>query len=125
MTVHQIAEVPERIWLGTKKPARQWKAQYNVAGWINVMSGEGTYTLAVTYKDARGLQQVVVDSGYSSGSGALLLSNRVTLEFQGKASTMAVVLKTPNAAARFSVDELYLQDAMEKQGTQRKLVSAY
>jgi len=125
MAEHQIAEVPERIWLAGKKIAKVWNAQYNVAGWINVISGEGSFSLIARYQDANGIQEVVIDTAASSGSGALLLSNKAAFRFSGKAKNMVLVLKTPGKAARFSVEELYMQDAQTAQGVQGKLVAAY
>lgn len=125
MAEHQIAEVPERIWLAGKKVAKAWSAQYNVAGWINVISGEGDFSLVARYQDASGAKEVVIDTATASGPGALLLSNKVAFRFSGKAKNMVLLLKTPNAATRFSVDELYMQDVQAAQSAQNKLVAAY
>lgn len=125
MAEHQIAEVPERIWLAGKKTAKSWSAQFNVAGWINVVNGAGNFTLVARYVDAGGVKEVVVDTASSTGAGALLLSNKVMFQFAGKAKNMVLVLKTPSPAARFSVDELYMQDVQAGQSSQNKLVAAY
>lgn len=125
MAEHQIAEVPERIWLAGKKVAKTWSAQYNVAGWINVISGQGSFSLVARYQDTEGVKEVVIDSATASGAGALLLSNKATFQFSGKAKNMVLLLITSDAAARFSVDELYMQDAQAPQSTQSKLVAAY
>lgn len=126
MTEHQIAEVPERVWLAAdKKTAKNWDAQYNVAGWINVIRGEGDFTLAARYQDGSSIKEVIVDTAYSSGSGALLLSGKVAFALSSKVKDMVLVLKTPDVSARFTVDELYMQDVKTPQSTQSKLVAAY
>lgn len=126
MAEHQIAEVPERIWLAAdKKTVKNWSGQFNVAGWINVIRGEGDFTLVARYQDAGSVKEVVIDTAHSSGSGALLLSGKVTLVLSNRTKDMVLVLKTPSASARFSVDELYMQDVQAPQQAQGKLVAAY
>lgn len=126
MAEHQIAEVPERVWLAAnKRTTKNWNAEYNVAGWVNVIRGEGNFTLVARYQEGGSTKEVVVDTASSSGSGALLLSGKVAFALSSKVKDMVLVLKTPDASARFIVDELYMQDVKTPQNTQSKLVAAY
>jgi hypothetical protein len=92
------------------EPSVNWSITLNLALWLKVeFYRVQTVTLSVEYSDARGQQQLPVDSQLANSESELLFSNLVKIPIKGSVSQMSLVLSYQTADFRYELEELFIR----------------
>jgi hypothetical protein len=121
-----VTDVPARIWEEGRPPkARNWDAEFNVAGWVKVTGARGEISLMVRHEDEAGEHVCLVDRCAITGESSSLMSGLIRMKFTGKVSSVQVLLRLSDPAMRFHVDELFVQRRGSALRREDKLISNY